>query len=178
LNYTKFKWILACQWKTEIELFKNSVKYSWFLSQHRILPYLFVNTLFNGHSIGSGFTKFGSENDKLFVYMLKNSVTICQIFERIFPVLNKQFTSLKYSVFCHFVSSRLTPNSLCLTEYRSYLLLINGQMVEWWRISCVEETLSRTNGIRRNDMNGTEKSEFEEKNLFFVVFSQIGFQAL
>jgi len=27
-------------------------------------------------------------------------------------------------------------------------------------------------------MNGTEKSEFEEKNLFFVVFSQIGFQAV
>jgi hypothetical protein len=29
-------------------------------------------------------------------------------------------------------------------------------------------------------MDGTEKSEFEEKNLFFVVvvFSQIGFQAL
>jgi hypothetical protein len=30
-------------------------------------------------------------------------------------------------------------------------------------------------------MNGTERSEFEEKNLFFVVvvvFSQIGFQAV
>ncbi len=39
----------------------------YFLSQDCILLYLFVNTLFNGHSIGSGFTKFGSENDKLFV---------------------------------------------------------------------------------------------------------------
>jgi hypothetical protein len=38
-----------------------------FLSQHHILPYLFVNTLFNTHSIGSAFTKFGYENDKLFV---------------------------------------------------------------------------------------------------------------
>ncbi len=34
---------------------------------HRILPYLFVNALFNGHLIGSGFTKFGYENDKLFI---------------------------------------------------------------------------------------------------------------
>ena len=42
-------------------------KYSQFLGQYRILPYLFVNTLFNGHSIGSGLTKLGSENDKLFV---------------------------------------------------------------------------------------------------------------
>jgi len=33
----------------------------------RILPYLFVKTLFNGHSIGSGFTKFCFENYILFV---------------------------------------------------------------------------------------------------------------
>jgi hypothetical protein len=30
--------------------------------QHRILPFLFANTLFKCHSIGSGFTKFGYEN--------------------------------------------------------------------------------------------------------------------
>ncbi len=34
--------------------------------------------------------------------MLKNSVTICPIFERIFPVLNKQFASLKYLEFGHY----------------------------------------------------------------------------
>jgi hypothetical protein len=55
--------------------------------------YLFVNTLFNGHSIGSRFTKFCSENDKLFVSMLKNLVKLsnyfCPIFEQIFPVLNE-----------------------------------------------------------------------------------------
>jgi hypothetical protein len=34
-----------------MELFVNSHKYSKFLSQHRILPYLFVKTLFDGHSI-------------------------------------------------------------------------------------------------------------------------------
>ncbi len=47
------------------------------ISQHRILPYLFVsivNTLFNGHSIGLGVTKFGCENNKLFIKMLKNLV--------------------------------------------------------------------------------------------------------
>jgi hypothetical protein len=49
--------------------------YSKFLGQHRILPYLFVNTLFNGHSVGSGFTKFGSENDKIFVQMLKKNIS-------------------------------------------------------------------------------------------------------
>ncbi len=79
MNYAEFKWILAYQWKTDIKLFVNSRKYSKFLGQHQILLYLFVNTLFNGHSIGSGFTKFGSENDKLFVQMLK----------KIFPVLKK-----------------------------------------------------------------------------------------
>jgi hypothetical protein len=31
-----------------------------------------------------------------------NLVTICLIFERIFPVLNEEFTSLKSSVFGHY----------------------------------------------------------------------------
>ncbi len=35
--------------------------------------------------------------------MLKNLVTICPIFDQIFPVLNEQFTSLEYSVlFSHY----------------------------------------------------------------------------
>ncbi len=67
LNYTELKLILAYQWKTEIELFVNSRKYSSFLSQNHILLYLFANTLFKCHSIGSGFTRFGNENDKLFI---------------------------------------------------------------------------------------------------------------
>ncbi len=45
----------------------DSTLYIRFLGQHRILPYLFVKTLFDGHPIGSGFTKFSLENDKLFV---------------------------------------------------------------------------------------------------------------
>jgi hypothetical protein len=31
--------------------------------------------------------------------------------------------NIQYSVTIHFVLSHLTPNSLCLTEYRSYLVL-------------------------------------------------------
>ncbi len=36
-----------------------------FLIQHHILLYLFVNTPFKFYSIGSEFTKFCDENDKL-----------------------------------------------------------------------------------------------------------------
>ncbi len=75
-NYTKFRWILAYRWKTENKLFVNSHKYSQFLCQHCILPYLFANTLFKRHSICSGFTKSCYENYKLFIWMLKNSVKI------------------------------------------------------------------------------------------------------
>ncbi len=53
--------------KTEIKLFVNSPKYSKFFSEHHILPYLFINILCKCHSIGSGFTKCGYENDKLLV---------------------------------------------------------------------------------------------------------------
>jgi hypothetical protein len=41
-------------------------------TMYRILPYSFVNTLFNGHSVGSGFTKFDYENiNYLFKYFKK-----------------------------------------------------------------------------------------------------------
>jgi hypothetical protein len=36
----------------------------WSVSYFIVFICIFVNTLFNGHSIGSGFTKFGSEDDK------------------------------------------------------------------------------------------------------------------
>jgi hypothetical protein len=57
--------------KTEIKLFINSHKLSQFLSQHRILPYLLANILFKFYSKGSEFTKFGYENDKIFIYVEK-----------------------------------------------------------------------------------------------------------
>ncbi len=60
--------------KTGIKLFVNSHKYSQFLGQYCILLYLFVNTLFNGHLRVTRFTKFGYENDKLFIEMFKNWV--------------------------------------------------------------------------------------------------------
>ncbi len=59
--------MLAFRWKTDIKLFVNSRKYLYFLGQYRILPYLFVNTLLNGHSKGSRITKFYFENGELFV---------------------------------------------------------------------------------------------------------------
>jgi hypothetical protein len=49
LNLTEYKWIIAYWWKTEIKLFVNSHKWSYFLSQHHILLYLFTNILFKCH---------------------------------------------------------------------------------------------------------------------------------
>ncbi len=53
----------------------------------------------------------------------QKSVTICPIFELIFLVLNEYFTSLKYSVFSHYLfhSISLTPNSSYQEKYCHYL---------------------------------------------------------
>jgi len=53
--------------------------------------YLFVNTLFNGHLIGSGFTTFGYENYKTICLNVQKigEITIYPIFERLFQVLNE-----------------------------------------------------------------------------------------
>ncbi len=68
--------------------------------------------------------------------MLKNSVTICPIFERIFPVLNKQFTSLKYLEFGHysfcfvlFNTEQFTPDQIL-------------QLLSFYRRNKVEQLIS------------------------------------
>ncbi len=50
-----------------MELFVNSHKYFVISWSALYFTEFFVNTLINGQSIGSGFTKFGFENDKLFL---------------------------------------------------------------------------------------------------------------
>jgi hypothetical protein len=57
------------------------------LRKHRILPYLYVNILFKCHSIGSGFTKLNYSFNCRKIH--QKSITICPIFEQIFPVLNE-----------------------------------------------------------------------------------------
>ncbi len=66
LNYTEFKLKLAYRWKTEIKLFVNSCICN-FLVPIVFYRNYFSNTLFKCHSVGSGFTRFGYENDKLFI---------------------------------------------------------------------------------------------------------------
>ncbi len=91
------------------------------------LPYLFVNTLFKGHSIGSWFIKFFYENDKLFVTMLKNLVKfsnyLSNLWINISGIKQIAYQPQIFGIRSLFVLFHLVLHSSCLTEYCSYLLL-------------------------------------------------------